>query len=216
MAVGLAVGVCNGLIITFLRVNPLVATLGTASVITGLAMIYSHSETTLITDASYSAIASNSWFGVPVPICLFVLAALVGGFFLARSVYGRFVYAVGGGCEAARLAGIRVNLIRVSVYALAGTCAALGGVLAAAQVGTAQAELGRDVPLSAISVVVIGGTSLLGGEGAMWKTVVGLLIVGTIDNVLQSLAVATSVQLLVQGSILVLAVALDTLGRRVR
>lgn len=216
IAAGFVVGIVNGLVITRLRVNPFVATLGTASVFTGVAMIYSNSQTTLITSGSFSSIGSGSWLGIPVPICLFLIAAVVGGVILGKSVYGRFVYAVGGSSEASRLAGLRVDAIRTSVYAIAGACAALGGIVAAAQVGTAEATLGSTVPLSAIAVVVIGGTSLLGGEGAMWKTVVGLLIVGIINNVLESLAVATSVQSLVQGGILVFAVALDALGRRAR
>lgn len=214
LGVGAVAGAINGLIITRLQVNPFVATLGTGSVFGGLAFIYSDSNPIFPESESFTFLGSGDVFGVPVSIVIFAAAFAIGGVVLAKSVYGRSVYAVGGNGEAARLAGIRVDWIRFSTYVLTGFCAALAGMIIASRTGVGSATVGASITLDAIAMVIIGGTSLLGGEGAMWRTAVGLLILATINNLFDSLALDSSMQAVVKGTIVVSAVALDSYTRR--
>jgi ribose transport system permease protein len=128
-------------------------------------------------------------------------------------VYGRSIYAIGGNDEAARLAGLRVDVLRGSTYVITGLCSAIGGMILASRLGVGQADMGANVALDSIAIVVIGGTSLLGGEGAMWRTAVGLLIIATLTNIFDSLAISNNYQLVVKGAIVIGAVALDIFAR---
>jgi ribose transport system permease protein len=142
-----------------------------------------------------------------------LIVFLVGGVILAKSVYGRSIFAIGGNNEAARLSGMRVDLLRASTYVLTAVCSGIGGMILASRLGVGQADMGGSIALDAIAIVVIGGTSLLGGEGAMWRTAVGLLTIATLTNVFDSLAISTNYQLVVKGCIVVGAVALDLFAR---
>jgi ribose transport system permease protein len=216
LAVGLVAGAINGLVITRLHVNPFVATLGSSSVFIGAAYLYSHNSPVVPEDESFLALGTNSVFGVPASILIFFAIFLVGSFVLAKTVYGRSVYAVGGNSEAARLAGIRIDLIRFSTYLLTGLCSAMAGMIVASRTGVGQVDVGGEVTLESIAMVIIGGTSLLGGEGAMWRTLVGVLILATINNLFTALALDTATQQLVKGVIVIAAVALDAYIRRRR
>jgi ribose transport system permease protein len=216
LVVGMVGGGINGLIVTRLKVNPFVATLGTASVFSGLAYLYSHSSPVIPTNPSFSTLDDSTLLGIPVSIAIFAIVFAIGAVVLAKSVYGRSVYAVGGNDEAARLAGMRVDGIRFSTYVVTGFCAALAGAIVASRTGVGQADIGASITLDAIAIVIIGGTSLLGGEGAMWRTLVGLLILATINNLFDSLALDTAAQSLVKGLIVIGAVALDSHTRRRR
>lgn len=214
IGVGAVAGVINGVIVTRLQVNPFVATLGTASIFGGLAFIYSGASPIFVEKDSFSVLGSHYVFGVPVAIVIFAAAFAIGSVVLSKSVYGRWVYAVGGNGEAARLAGIRVDLVRFSTYVLTGVCAALAGMIIASRTAVGSPTVGASITLDAIAMVIIGGTSLLGGEGAMWRTLVGLLILATINNLFDSLALDASIQDVVKGVIVVSAVALDSYTRR--
>jgi ribose transport system permease protein len=213
LLVGMAAGTINGTIVTRLKVNAFVATLGTSSVFTGLALIYSHSAPITADMAGFDYIGSANWAGIPVAIFILAAVFVVASVVLSRTVYGRSVYATGGSIEAARLSGIRVDLIRASTYMITGVCAALAGAIIASRTGVGQGDIGADVTLDAIAMVIIGGTSLFGGEGAMWRTLVGLLILATINNLFDSLALESSVQLLVKGLVVIGAVSLDAWTR---
>ncbi len=213
IAVGACCGLGNGLLVTRGRINPFVATLGSASVFLGAALVYSGSTAIFVEQASFSWLAQTKVAGLSVSVYISLATLLAGGFVLARTVYGREIYAVGGSLEAARLAGLRVDVIRGTTYVISGACAALGGIMIAARVATAQADIAPTVTLDAIAIVIIGGTSLLGGEGAMWRTVVGLFLIGVLNNVFDALAVDTAVQLMAKGAVVVAAVGLDGLMR---
>jgi ribose/xylose/arabinose/galactoside ABC-type transport system permease subunit len=142
-----------------------------------------------------------------------VILFAIGWAVLQMTVFGRSVYAVGGNYEAARLAGLRVALIRTTTYVLSGGLAAFAGVMEASRLASGQGNIGATTALNAIAVVVIGGTALLGGEGAMWRTGIGLLIIGILTNVFFSLALSANWQTVVTGIILILAVAFDVLVR---
>jgi ribose transport system permease protein len=214
LGVGAVAGSINGSIVTRLHVNPFVATLGTSSAFSGLAYLYSHSQPVVTDKPGFLALGTNAILGVPASIVIFAVAFVVGALVLSKTVFGRSVYAVGGNTEAARLAGIRVDLVRFIAYTVTGVCAALAGMIIASRTGVGQADIGATITLDSIAIVIIGGTSLLGGEGAMWRTLVGLLILATINNLFDSLALDTAAQSLVKGIIVVAAVALDAYTRR--
>ncbi len=214
--VGLCAGTLNGFLVTTFRVNPFVATLGTASVISGAALIYSDAAPMYVNDPAFLVLGQERFAGVPIAILILVAAFVVAGFVLHRSAYGRSLYALGGNWEAARLSGIRVNFLRASTYSLTGLLTALAGMIIASRLGVGQADIGTLLPLDAIAVVVVGGTSLLGGEGAMWRTAVGLAVLATLTNLFYSLSMDLHWQLVVKGSIIVGAVALDAFIRRTR
>ena len=213
LGVGLLAGAINGAIVTRLRVNPFVATLGTASMFGGAAFLYSKSSPIVVEKPQFQTLGTESFIGIPIAVWLLLAAFLIGGLALSKSVYGHGVFAVGGNDEAARLAGLRVDAIRASTYVITGVAAVVGGMLLASRLGVGQADMGGTIALDAIAIVVIGGTSLLGGEGAMWRTAVGLLILATLTNLFDSLALDQNWQSLVKGAIIVGAVALDAYTR---
>jgi ribose transport system permease protein len=213
MLSSLLCGAINGVVITRLKVNPFVATLGSGYVFGGAAYILSDNAPQLSNDANFQYLGTQSWFGWPIASWILIGALAAGGFVLARTVYGRSIYAIGGNSEAARLAGLRVDLLRGSTYVLSAACAGLAGLILSSRLGLGQADMGGTMSLDAIAIVVVGGTSLLGGEGKMWRTAVGLLILATLTNLFDSLAVSTSYQLVVKGTIVIAAVALDLFAR---
>jgi ribose transport system permease protein len=148
---------------------------------------------------------------------LLVLFLVVFGFVLARTIYGEAIYAVGGNYEASRLSGIRVRTVVASTYVLMGGCVGLAGCIAASQLSSAQANLDPGIIFDVLTIVVVGGTSLSGGSGAMWRTAVGLGIIATISNGFVLLDISPYYQSIIKGSIIVAALALDTgLTRLVR
>lgn len=210
---GLTAGLVNGLLVTQVRVNPFVATLGTGSVFSGAALLYSGSTPISYSGGAFDYLGTASIAGLPVAVILLIVAFGLGGFVLARTTFGQAVYAAGGNFEAARLAGIRVELTRVITYLLTAGCAALAGVIIASRTGVGQADFGASLTLDSIAVVIIGGTSLRGGEGAVWRTLVGLLILGVINNLFDSLALSGAMQAMAKGLIVIAAVAIDALIR---
>jgi ribose transport system permease protein len=205
----IAMGIANGLVITRLNVNAFVATLGSASIFSGLAFVINKTGAVFVEKESFMYLGTAHWFGIPVMIWILAFAFVVGWFLLSKTVYGRSVFLVGGNAEAARLAGLRVSVIQASTYALTALCAGIAGMLLTSQTGVGQANVGTNITLDSIAIVIIGGTSLRGGQGAMWRTLVGLLIIATIDSLFNSLAWNSSVQSITKGAIVIGAVALD-------
>ena len=216
LALGLLMGIVNGLLITKLKINAFVATLGTASIFSGLTFTYTHSNPVLSTAPSFDRLGLGETLGLANGTWVLIAVFVVGALVLARSVFGRALYAVGGNPEAARLAGMPVDWYRIGTYAIVGICSALGGAIVASRVQVAEASLGSTTALEAIAVVVIGGTSLFGGEGAMWRTAIGVLIVGCIVNLCNSQGVDVNTQSVIEGTIIIGAVALDAYSRRRR
>ncbi len=216
LVAGLVFGLVNGILVARFRINAFIATLGTASTFGGLAFVYSNSVPQTPTDPGFMKLGQNSWGPLPIAVWLMIAIVLVGGSVLSKTVYGRSLYAIGGNEDAARLAGLRVGVLRTSAFATVGVLAALAGIIQASRLGVGQADIGGSIPLDAIAVVVIGGTSLFGGEGAVWRTVIGLFILGAITNVFQSLAVDSNIQSVAKGAIVIGAVALDAWLRKRR
>ena len=214
LGVGAIAGFVNGLLVSVLAVNPFVATLGTASAYAGLAALYTGSNAQILSSHAFLALGSSTFIGLPVSICTAVAIIVMAGIVLSATVYGRQLYAVGGNAEAARLVGMRIKVLVASTYVFVGICAGLAGVITASQIGVAQANYGSSVALDSIAIVVIGGTALTGGEGAVWRSAIGLLILGAINNIFQTEAVDPSVQAIVKGTLVVVAVAGSNLARR--
>lgn len=211
--VSAACGIVNGLVINRLKVSPFVATLGTGSVFGGLAYIVSNSAPQSPILFGFDYIGIERWLGVPVAGWLMLAVFVLGAFVLTRTSYGQAIYATGGNAEAARLSGLPVMSINASTYVISAICAGIGGMILSSRLGVGQADMGGTISLDAIAVVVIGGTSLLGGEGAIWRTAVGLAVIAILTNVFDSLALSTSYQLVIKGTIVVLAVAFDVFAR---
>jgi ribose transport system permease protein len=207
---GAVFGLFNGAVVNLLGVNPFVATLGSASAITGLvSLYYFHSSTKYTKDASFRTLGTSEWQRIPASFAVAAVVVVILGLVLAKTTYGRSVYAVGGNTQAARLSGLRVGLISASTFVLIGILAAIGGLLQASAVGTAEPSFGATLTLQAIAVVIIGGTSLLGGEGAVWRTVVGIAILAVLTNVFAAKNLDPNLQLVIQGLIVIIAVAAE-------
>jgi ribose transport system permease protein len=211
--VGALAGVINALVITKMKVNPFVATLGTSSAFLGIGYVWSHNSPVQVAAIDHDTLGLGRLLGLPISGWVMVLIFLAGGVVLTRSILGPSIFAVGGSSEAARLAGIRINLVRASTYVILGGLTGLAGAIDASKLGVAQVDQGQNLTLLSITCVILGGNALMGGEGAMWRTVVGLVIIATLTNLLDSLAVNTQVQLIVQGVVLVAAVSFDYLVR---
>ncbi len=213
--VGTMAGLINALIITKLKVNPFVATLATSSAFLGIGYVWSNSNPVQVAATGHGGLGLGQLAGLPISGWIAIAVFLAGGILLSRTILGRSIYAVGGSAEAARLAGLRVSLVRGSTYLIVGSLSGLAGAIDTSKLGVAQADQGQTLPLLAITCVILGGTALMGGEGAMWRTVIGLLIVATLTDLFDSLAINTAVQLVIQGVVLVAAVSFDHLVRSV-
>ena len=216
LLLGLGLGLVNGLVVTKLRINPFIATLATASIYTGAAYLFSESQPIVVDRPDFVHIGQDAFGFLPISVWLTVGAFGIGGLVLARTVFGHCVYAVGGSREAARLAGIRVDRIQIVSYLIVGVASALAGIVLSSRLGVGQANVGVDLTLDAITIVVIGGTSLFGGEGSMWRTAVGLLLLGVIINLANSKGWSGSLENILKGCVLLGAVSLDVFVRRIR
>lgn len=211
---GLVCGLVNGLVVTRLGVNPFVTTLGSGTLISGATLLYTNSRTYPVTTEQFGLLGTGRYGPIPLAIIIMVLIFLFAHVLLRRTVYGRVLFATGGNREASRLSGLRTDTIQASTYVIAGTLAGLAGVISASQLGVGQAATGSTLALNAIAVVVIGGTSLTGGEGSVIRSGVGLLILAVLQNIYFSLAISTYWQLITQGAVVIGAVALDQKLRR--
>lgn len=211
--VGGAIGAINGLVVTKFKVNSFIATIGTGAIISGIAFAYSDSQPIFTTTPGFDTLGLGHIGGVPWAGILLVTILVVAGFGLAKTVYGRWVYAVGGNPQASRLVGIRVDAIQISTFVMVGVLAALAGVVLASQLSVGEPTLGGSTALDAFAIVVIGGTSVYGGEGALWRTAVGLAILSVLDNLFNHLSFGAAEASITKGAILVLALGLNALSR---
>ncbi|MGD9633590.1 MAG: ABC transporter permease [Pirellulales bacterium] len=214
IAVGAALGWFNGLMITRFRLPPFVATLGMLSIARGMTRLWTGGFPITDLGPQFTWMGIGYWLRVPMPV--WISAALVALFVIItrRTRFGRYVYAVGGNERAARLSGLNVNQIKRRVYLLGGALAGVAGLLATARQNAADPKIGIGYELDSIAAVVIGGTSLSGGRGSILGTVLGCLIIGVLNNGLVLLGVSPDWQLVVKGLVILVAVAIDQLGRR--
>lgn len=216
VAFGTAVGALNGFVTTRLKVHSFLVTLASAMIIRGIGLAIVGGSVVITSDDTFRAIARNEVAGLPISVILALALAVAVGLVLRRTVFGERVHAVGGNVFAARSAGVRVDVIRVSAFALSGALAAAAGTLAASRSSGGQIGVGEGLEFTAITAVVIGGTSIVGGEGAIWRTAVGVLLLALIGNGVNLSSIDATYQQVVVGIILLLAIAVDARTRRAR
>jgi inositol transport system permease protein len=209
IAVGLSLGFVNGALIAFTRIPPFIATLGMMQIARGLAYIYSNGRPVSTLNDDFLFIGQGSLLGVPVPILVFGTVVVLAHIMLGYTRFGRHVYAIGGNETAARVSGVNLNRTKVLIYMFSGLMAGLGGIVLTSRVGSATPALGIGFELDAIAAAVIGGTSFAGGIGTVWGTVIGALIIGVMNNGLDLLNVSPFYQLIVKGSIIIIAIIID-------
>jgi fructose transport system permease protein len=221
LAVGLAAGALNGFLVTRLNLPPFIVTLGTLNIFVALTLLYSSGATVrgaempellTWTGSTFDILGVNFTVGVVLMLLLYVAIA----FILAKTAWGRHVYAVGDDRESARLAGIRVNRVLMSVYLAAGAILAVGAWIQIGRTNAASPNAGIDLNLDSITAVVIGGTSLFGGRGTVWGTLLGALIVGVFRNGLSLAGLDVLWQTFAVGVLIIVAVSVDQWIRKVR
>jgi inositol transport system permease protein len=210
--VGALVGLINGSLVAKTRIPPFIATLGTLTAIRGAALLYTGGRPISDLTDGYNFIGQGDLFGIPVPILLLVLMALLTHVLYSQTKFGKYVYAIGGNEQAARVSGIDVGKYKMLMYVYAGFLAGLAGLVVSARIGSGQPGLGQGYELDAIAAAVIGGASLsAGGIGTVAGTVVGALIIGVLNNILDLTNVSAYWQQIIKGCIIVGAVILDQL-----
>ena len=211
---GGVIGFINGAVIAYLRINALITTLATMEIVRGLGFIVSHGQAVGVSSDTFIALGGLSMFGVSLPIWVTLLCFVVFGVMLNQTVYGRNTLAIGGNPEASRLAGINVERTRVYIFLVQGAVTALAGVILASRITSGQPNAAEGFELNVISACVLGGVSLLGGRATISGVVIGVLIMGTVENVMNLLNIDAFYQYLVRGAILLAAVLLDQLKNR--
>jgi len=207
---GGACGLFNGLLITKGKLPPFIVTLGMMSIARGLALILNNGKPVSSFDDSFRFIADGNIFGIPVMILITILVFVISFIILRHTPFGRYVYSIGGNEEATRLSGINTKKVLVWVYVICGLLAGLAAIMLTARINSAQPTAGLMYELQAIAATVIGGTSLMGGSGFVCGTLVGALIISVIKNGLNLLNVSSFLQQIVIGSVIILAVLVDS------
>ena len=211
---GLLMGVFNGFIIIKSNIAPFIVTLGTMTIVRGLALILSKGRPVSNLSDSFNFIGGGNVLGIPFPIIVLILIFAICSITLKKTLLGRYIYAVGGNEQAARASGINVNQVKMAVYSISGLLAGLAGILLTSRITTGQPNAGASFELDAIAAAVIGGTSTSGGTGTMTGTLVGVLLIGVINNGLDLLNVTSYYQQVVMGIIIIGAVVLDSWNQK--
>lgn len=212
--VGGLVGLVNGVTITFLKVNPLITTLATFSIVRGLAYVLSGGHTNMLNDPTFALIGRGRTLGLPSSLVVMIVLYVVFALVLRWTPFGRNLYAIGGSPERSRLEGIRVNRHLLVVYVTSGLLAAFSGLIIASQLGASAPRAAIGLEFTVVTAVVLGGTSLMGGKGTIMGTLVGVIILRTLDNGLVLMQVSSFFQEVARGAVLLLAVSFDQLRLR--
>lgn len=207
--VGAALGAFNGAVITRFKLPPFVATLGMLSIGRGLTELWTKGFPITGLGDAFGFIGTGFWFGVPMPVWIMLVLAVVFIVVTRRTRFGRHIYAVGGSERAAMLTGLNVDRIKLAVYTLCGALSGVAGLIFTSRLDSAQPNAGTSFELDAIAAVVIGGTSLSGGRGTIGGTVLGCLIIGVLNNGLFLLNVSPFWQKVIKGLVILLAVIID-------
>jgi L-arabinose transport system permease protein len=206
---GAIIGCINGIIIAYLGINALITTLATMEMVRGLAFITSHGQAVGVSNPDFIFFAGSSFLGISMPIWMTLACFVLFGFLLNSTIYGRNTLAIGGNPEAARLAGIHVERMRVVIFLVQGVIAGLAGVILASRITSGQPNSAQGFELNVISACVLGGVSLKGGSATISGVIVGVFILGTAENVMNLLNIDAFYQYLVRGAILLAAVVVD-------
>jgi ribose transport system permease protein len=210
IAMGTVLGMINGLLSITLNVHSLIITLGTAMIYKGLGYIVANAKNISGLPDSFRAWGQGYVGPVPVPIVIMIIVALIGAFVLSKTYFGRYVYALGGNEEAARLAGVNVNRMKIAVFAICGFASGLTSVLLLSRVFNGQVSTGAGIEFDSLTAALLGGVSFKGGEGTILGLITGVLIIGVLNNGMQLFGLQDFYQNLVKGAVLLAAVGFDT------
>jgi len=206
---GICIGMVNGTLIAYFRINPLITTLATLAIIRGLAFVISDGREIIITNKTWLSLGTGKWAGIPIIVLILVAVYLVFALIMPRTVFGRYVYAIGSNARAARLSGISTKRWQMAIYITCGATAALAGLMLAARTGNARPAAAMGFELDVITAVILGGASLKGGRGTILGTAIGLILLFMINNGLTLAQVPSFWQQVVKGFILLAAVLYD-------
>jgi ribose transport system permease protein len=209
LVTALVVGAINGFIIIVLGINPLITTLGTLSIVQGVAYVMANAQTFIITSQSFGLVGSGHFGPVPFTLVLFVVAFVIAVFLEKRTTVGRKIYAIGSNKDAARLSGIKVRTIPFVLYIATALSGGVGGIVVASQLSAASADVGTAYQLAVVTAVILGGTSLTGGRGSVVGTLIAVLILGVLQNGFALLGLSAYTQTIALGCALIVAVLLD-------
>jgi ribose transport system permease protein len=210
----MAVGLANGTLSTVGKINAIIATLAVGIMVRGIAIAITGGQLVRVTEPEYTNLGRGDFLGVKYSVWLFLGTIAITSFLLWATRFGRYIYAAGGNAEAARLAGVPVRRVRAATFVISGLAAGVAGILISSKVATGQPDVGVGLEISAIAAIVIGGTSIMGGEGAIWRTVLGLLLLALIRNGFNLLNIDPIFQQIFQGAIILAAVGIDAWVRR--
>ena len=211
LVLGCAMGVISGVMVTKGRLQPFIATLITMTVYRGLTMIYTNGKPISNLGDSFilKVVGKGKFYGVPIPVILLILLFLLFYFLLNKTTFGRRIYATGSSWKSAKLAGVNIHRTKIIAYAISGTMAALSGLILLSRLGSAQPTLGNGYELDAIAAVALGGTSMSGGRGKIYGTLIGVLIIAVLNNGLNILGVSSYYQDVIKGLVILIAVLSD-------
>ena len=214
IAIGLIIGLVNGLLIAKANVNALITTLGMMTIFQGAIFLVSNGFAVGVNKPDFRFLGTTRILSIPLPIIILVILYVIFYFILKYTVFGRYIYSIGGNAEAARLSGINVDRMRVFTFMLVGGLSAFGGILLASRLGSAQTTAGSQYPLNSIGACVLGGIAITGGIGNIWGALIGVAIIGVLKAGLIMVNMPSYYQWIANGIVLIIAVYLDTRRRR--
>lgn len=214
--IGLVLGAVNGTIITRLRIHSFLATLATSMVYTAVAVLITGGSLITVTVQGFSALGRERWMGIFVAVYVMIVVVAILWFLLTRSVFGRHVFAVGGNPEAAELSGVKVDRTRLIVFTISGLAAGLSAAIGVSRIASGQPLAGAGLELDAIAAIILGGTSIYGGVGAIWRSVVGVFLIALIGNGFDLMNLNPQLKDMVTGFIILAAVGMAAAGQKKR
>lgn len=209
LGIGALFGLISGLLIACLDLPPFIATLATKLSINGLALLYTDGHPTTNLDEGFLKIGGGSFLGLPIPVWILIVCLVIGFILLNHTIFGRYLYAIGGNEKSAKLSGVPVRKVKVFVYMISGIFAGLSGMILSSRVAAGSPVAGLNYEMDAITIVVVGGCSLAGGSGTIPGAISGMLLIGVVTNGMNLLNISSYWQLIVKGIIILLAVIMD-------
>ncbi len=209
LAIGSLIGLFNGAVISKMKIQPFIVTLSTMSILRGVTYVYTNGIPISGLSSGFMFIGNYRFLEVPFPVFIVILIFLITWYVINQTRFGRYVYALGGNEDSARLTGINTDSVKTIVYILSGVFAAISGVIVTSRIGSASPNAGSGYEMDAIAAVVLGGTSMAGGEGTIIGSIIGAMIIGVLNNGLNLLNVSPFYQSIVKGVVILLAVMMD-------
>lgn len=209
LAIGGLIGLFNGLVVSKGKIQAFIVTLAGMTIFRGVTYVYTNGTPVSGLDTSFTFLGNQKLIGIPLPVFFMIIMFIIAWYILSETRYGRYVYSLGGNEDSTRLSGINTSKIKTIVYVISGVTAALSGIIVTSRIGSASPNAGVGFELDAIAAVVLGGTSLSGGEGTVIGTIIGAMIIGVLNNGLNLMNVSPFYQSIVKGVVILLAVLID-------